>query len=67
MSPSRLSDRIFGVVVIIAAIVYAWGAFQIQSSFMSDPVGSKTFPLMLAGVAIICGLVFIFRQRSARG
>lgn len=67
MSPSRLSDRIFGVVVIVAAIAYAWGAFQIQSSFMSDPVGSKTFPLLLAGVAIICGLVFIFRPDEEPG
>ena len=29
---------------------------------MSDPVGSKTFPLIVAGVAVICGLVFmVFR------
>lgn len=56
-----ISDRIFGVVVILGALAYAAGAFQIQTSFMSDPVGSKTFPLMLAGVATICGLVFIFR------
>ena len=55
------SDRIFGVVVILCALAYTAGAFQIQSSFMSDPVGSKTFPLILAGVATICGLVFIFR------
>ena len=61
MGSSRISDRIFGVIVIVAALAYIWGAFQIQSSFMSDPVGSKTFPLLLAGVAIICGLVFIFR------
>lgn len=55
------SDRIFGVVVIIGALVYIAGAFQIQTSFLSDPVGSKTFPILLGGVAIICGLVFIFR------
>lgn len=57
----KLSDRLFGVVVILGALAYAAGAFQIQASFMSDPVGSKTFPLMLAGVATICGLVFVFR------
>lgn len=55
------SDRLFGVVVIISALAYAAGAFQIQTSFMSDPVGSKTFPLILAGVATICGLVMIVR------
>lgn len=55
------SDRIFGVVVILCALAYTAGAFQIQASFMSDPVGSKTFPLILAGVATICGLVFLLR------
>ncbi len=55
------SDRLFGVVVILCALGYAWGALQIQTSFMSDPVGSKTFPLILAGVATLCGLVMIVR------
>ncbi len=55
------SDRLFGVVVILCALGYAWGAFQIQTSFMSDPLGSKTFPLLLASVATLCGLVMILR------
>ena len=57
----KLSDRLFGVVVILGALAYTAGAFQIQTSFMSDPVGSKTFPLILAGVATVCGLVLVFR------
>lgn len=55
------SDRLFGVVVILGALAYAAGAFQIQTSFMSDPLGSKTFPLLLATVAAICGLVMVVR------
>ena len=58
------SDRILGVVVIIGALAYIAGAFQIQTSFMSDPVGSKTFPIILGGVVILCGLVFIFRPEE---
>lgn len=57
----RLSDRLFGVVVILCALAYAVGALQIQASFMSDPVGSKTFPILLAGVGAICGLVMVLR------
>ncbi len=57
----RLADRLFGAVVILGALAYMAGAFQIQASFMSDPVGSKTFPLLLAGVAAACGAVFVFR------
>lgn len=55
------SDRLFGVVVILGALAYAAGALQIQTSFMSDPVGSKTFPMILAAVAALCGLVMIVR------
>ncbi|MEM6386000.1 MAG: tripartite tricarboxylate transporter TctB family protein [Pseudomonadota bacterium] len=55
------SDRLFGVVIILCALAYAAGALQIQTSFMSDPVGSKTFPLILASVAAICGLAMIAR------
>jgi len=53
------SDRLFGVVVILGALAYAAGALQIQTSFMSDPVGSKTFPILLAAVAALCGAAMI--------
>ena len=55
------SDRIFGLVVILAALAYIASAFQLQTSFLSDPMGSKTFPIGLGIVAILCGLVMIFK------
>ena len=55
------SDRIFGLVVILAASAYIAGAFQIRTSFLADPVGSKTFPIMIGIAAIICGLVMIIK------
>lgn len=55
------SDRILGLVTLIVALAYIAGAAQIQSSFLSDPVGSKTFPILIGGVAALCGLV-IFAQ-----
>lgn len=55
------SDRVFGLVVVLGALAYAASALQIQASFMSDPVGSKTFPLMIAGAAGLCGLVMLIR------
>lgn len=58
------TDRIFGVVVIVSALAYIASAFQIQTSFLSDPMGSKTFPIMLGVVAIICGIFFIFRPEE---
>ncbi|MFW2544274.1 tripartite tricarboxylate transporter TctB family protein [Primorskyibacter sp. 2E107] len=55
------SDRVFGLVVILGALAYIASAFQIQTSFLSDPVGSKTFPIILGVTAIVCGLVMLVR------
>lgn len=55
------SDRIFGLVVILVALGYILSATQIQTSFMSDPVGSKTFPIAIGVIAALCGLVMVLR------
>jgi putative tricarboxylic transport membrane protein len=55
------SDRVFGVVVILGALAYIASALQIQTSFLSDPVGSKTFPIIVASVALLCGLIMVLR------
>ncbi|MEJ6397809.1 tripartite tricarboxylate transporter TctB family protein [Yoonia sp. 208BN28-4] len=57
----RLSDRIFGLAMILVALVYIASATQVQVSFLSDPVGSKAFPIGVASVAIICCVVMILR------
>ena len=56
-----MSDRVFGLVVILVALAYIASATQIQTSFMSDPVGSKTFPIIVGAVAVLCGGVIVFR------
>ncbi|MEP2782881.1 MAG: tripartite tricarboxylate transporter TctB family protein [Pseudoruegeria sp.] len=55
------SDRIFGLVVTLAALTYIVGATQIQTSFMADPVGPKMFPILVGCVATICGVVVMIR------
>ncbi len=55
------TDRIFGVVVILAALAYIASAFQLQTSFLSDPMGSKAFPIGLGVVAVLCGLVMVLK------
>ncbi|WGH77937.1 tripartite tricarboxylate transporter TctB family protein [Jannaschia ovalis] len=54
-------DRIFGVAVLLGAVAYAAAAMQLRTGFMSDPVGSKTFPLLVAGVCAICGAVMVLK------
>ena len=55
------SDRIFGLVVTFVALAYIASATQIQVSFMADPVGSKTFPIMIGVVAAICGVFLMVK------
>ena len=55
------SDRVFGLGVICVALAYIASATQIQVGFLSDPVGSRTFPYLVGGVAVLCGLVIVLR------
>ena len=56
-----VSDRIFGLVVLMVALAYIASATQIQTSFLSDPVGSKAFPIIIGAVAALCGLVLMIK------
>lgn len=55
------SDRILGLVTVVTALAYIASAAQLETSFLSDPVGSKTFPYLIGALALICGLVFLYR------
>lgn len=55
------SDRIFGLVALMVALAYIASATQIQTSFLSDPVGPKAFPMLVGAVAALCGLVLVVR------
>lgn len=54
-------DRVFGLVVTLAALGYIVSAAQIRVGFLSDPVGSRTFPYMIGGVGLLCGLAMVLR------
>ncbi len=55
------SDRIFGLVVLVVALAYIASATQIESSFLSDPVGPRTFPIGIGLVAAVSAVFMIVR------
>ncbi len=59
-----MSDRIFGLVILIVALGYIFSATLIQTSFLSDPVGSKTFPYIIGGCAIVAALVVMWKPET---
>jgi len=56
-----MSDRLFGLAVIVLALGYILSATQIQTSFLSDPVGPRAFPILIGGIAIVCALAIILK------
>ena len=56
-----MSDRIFALIVLIAAIAYIVAAADIPTGFLVDPVGPKMFPRMVGGVAALCALLILIK------
>ncbi|PWR01124.1 tripartite tricarboxylate transporter TctB family protein [Meridianimarinicoccus roseus] len=56
-----MSDRIFGVFGILLALGFAISAFAIEESFLSDAVGPKAFPLIIAAVLALSSAVIALR------
>ena len=56
-----MSDRIFGLFGLALAIFFAWAALQIEESFLSDEVGPKAFPLIIAAILGLSSIVIALR------
>lgn len=56
-----MSDRIFGGIGLLIAIVFAYQATIIQESFLSDAVGPKAFPLIIAAVLGLSSIYFLLK------
>ncbi|WP_138470071.1 tripartite tricarboxylate transporter TctB family protein [Poseidonocella sp. HB161398] len=60
-----MSDRIFGVFGVLLAIGFAFAALQIEESFLSDAVGPKAFPLIIAAILGISSAVIALKPDAA--
>lgn len=59
-----MSDRIFGTIGVLVAAIFIWRALIIQESFISDAVGPKTFPIIIAVVLGCASIYFLVRPDS---
>ena len=53
------NDRILGLVVVLGALAFIAGALSIQTSFLTDPVGTRAFPIIIGVAGALCGLVML--------
>lgn len=56
-----MSDRIFGSATIALSLLMMWATGLIEESFIQDPLGPKAFPLVIAGIMGLSGLVMLFK------
>jgi putative tricarboxylic transport membrane protein len=56
-----VSDRALGVACLLLAGFYAYFAAQTEIGFISDPLGPKVFPYIIAGVLALAGIYPIVR------
>jgi len=56
-----VSDRLFALVVLLAAIAYIMSAANIPTGFLVDPVGPKLFPRLVGGVAALCAILILIK------
>jgi putative tricarboxylic transport membrane protein len=54
-----MSDRLFGVVMLVSSIAYFIASASIPTGFLVDPVGPKLFPRLVSAVAALCAMLII--------
>lgn len=60
-----MSDRIFGGIGLVLAVIYAWQATLIQVSFINDALGPKTFPFIIAALLGLTSIFFLLKPDPA--
>lgn len=56
-----MSDRIFGLIWLAVSITIGALAWQIHAPFSYEPVGPRSFPLLLAALMAACSIWLILR------
>jgi putative tricarboxylic transport membrane protein len=56
-----MSDRIFGGIGLAIAVLFAWQAWLIEESFLTDTVGPKMFPYIIAAIMGISSIYFLVK------
>ena len=63
----RVSDRVFGLVVLLGSLAFFYAATQVRPGFGFDKLGPRAFPMGLGVAGAITGLVMILRPDEEPG
>jgi putative tricarboxylic transport membrane protein len=56
-----MNDRVFGVFTLLLSIFYIFSAYIVEESFISDHIGPKTYPYIVAFFLISSSLFLVFK------
>jgi putative tricarboxylic transport membrane protein len=60
-----MSDRLLGALALLLAIAFIVGALEIQTGLMLDPLGPKTFPVII-GVLLAVSSIYLIVKPDPR-
>lgn len=60
-----MNDRVLGGIGLVLAVLFIWQATLIELSFISDPVGPKTFPIIICVGLALASLAMILKPDAA--
>ena len=55
------SDRVLGAVCLALGAAFIWGASGIETGFIVDPLGPKTFPIIIGCLLVIASAYVLWR------
>jgi putative tricarboxylic transport membrane protein len=55
------SDRLLGAIGLIVGVAFIWGATQIETGFIVDPLGPRSFPVIIGVVLALASLYILLR------
>lgn len=60
-----MNDRVLGGIGLVLAAFFVWRATLIELSFISDPVGPRTFPIIICVGLALASLVMLLKPDAA--
>lgn len=56
-----MNDRILGIAAVLLAVFLTWQSYGMEAPFSYEPLGPSAFPLIIAAIIAICGVVLIVK------
>ena len=57
--PRFRTDRVAGVLLILLGGAVALEAWTFRVAFLTDPLGPRALPLLVAGILVLCGVLLV--------